>query len=997
MYQRGFDVICIDWKHNKHTSKFSAINIDLSSQDGQQVLWTLLDTLHPHAIHAGVACGTSSRAREKELPEHLRRQGAPRPVPLRSDEHPLGLPGLSTFNAQKVSAANILYELVFKLILYSFNHNIIFSVENPWRSWLWSVLVLMARKHSELACKCINKMHTAIWDTCMHGGSRAKRTRLDSTSAAYADMQLDCDGQHDHEPYKIYLDGIWKFDTAIEGAYPDVLCQRMSELLSKTLPYKLQPRDDWNLRMQTSSWTAKQHKRFPQLVPEFWKVFDMDLNKQSLPPLCKNLGPSTTGGATMGLSKVGQFHSVEQFLEKAKVLQHPLDTLNPVPDQTQRAIFNILTKGPAQIAHERVNAIKHVFELDKALRQQEEDFHKSLDPYMQRVLKGKKTFLLKALLEETSYDDMEVCDFVQQGIQLFGHHSIPPYAQTKIVPAVSTVDQLEREAVWRRKALRTDSDEESARLLDTQSMDEVERGFLTGPFQSEDEVTKYLGRADWVVNPRFVLLQGPSKKPRVIDNCRQSGLNATFTSLEMLQLHDFDMVVSVAKLIKSCSIGDKVETHLSNGDVLTGNVHPALRDGQWHARSLDLAKAYKQLAVHPNSRHLAVVGYQLPDRTWKYYVSNSLPFGASASVFGFLRVSRALWHLATALLNIPGCCYFDDYPHYEIDKLCHSSQQAYETLLRLLGWKFAEGEKNLPFATSYNILGATIDLSSHNRGIVQVSNKPGRLEHIAELAASLKESMSQPDLSVLRGHIVFASGFCLGRALRPAMGAIDVAFRIASNLRAENVAMACDDLIHLVSQAGPRSVECAPGGPPMLVFTDSAFEKGAATVGALVLDPELGKAIVYDGDVPKPIIAKWQSSGAKQIISQSELATVVLARVETKALLKNRRVIFFVDNEAARFALIKGVSGKSSMQVLTSIFHETDLVCPCFHWIERVPSPSNPSDLPTRGKTKELIALTGATYAGRLEFPNDIWERIMSTKEEPLQFFEPLGNLLLDL
>lgn len=122
-----------------------------------------------------------SRAREKELPDHLKRQGAPRPVPLRSDEHPLGLPGLSSFNAQKVSAANLLYELVFKLILFSFNHNIIFSVENPWRSWLWSVLVLLARKHSDFACKCINKMHTAIWDTCVHGGSRAKRTRLDST------------------------------------------------------------------------------------------------------------------------------------------------------------------------------------------------------------------------------------------------------------------------------------------------------------------------------------------------------------------------------------------------------------------------------------------------------------------------------------------------------------------------------------------------------------------------------------------------------------------------------------------------------------------------------------------------------------------------------------------------------------------------------------------------------------------------------------------------
>ena len=114
-------------EHNKHTSKFSAINIDLGSDDGQQVLWTLLASLKPHAMHAGVACGTSSRAREKELPEYLRRQGAPRPVPLRNDEHPLGIPNLSSFNAQKVEAANRLYELVFKLILYSFEHNIIFS------------------------------------------------------------------------------------------------------------------------------------------------------------------------------------------------------------------------------------------------------------------------------------------------------------------------------------------------------------------------------------------------------------------------------------------------------------------------------------------------------------------------------------------------------------------------------------------------------------------------------------------------------------------------------------------------------------------------------------------------------------------------------------------------------------------------------------------------------------------------------------------------------
>ena len=169
-----------------------------------------------------------------------------------------------------------------------------------------------------------------------------------------------------------------------------------------------------------------------------------------------------------------------------------------------------------------------------------------------------------------------------------------------------------------------------------------------------------------------------------------------------------------------------------------------------------------------------------------------------------------------------------------------------------------------------------------------------------------------------------------------------------------------------------------------------------ATLGALIVDPEMKKSLVYDGWIPNRLIEKWQSSGAKQIISQAELATVVLTRDETKRLLENRRVIFFVDNEAARFALIKGVSGKSSMQVLTSLFHELDLSSPCFHWIERVPSQSNPADLPTRGKTQELLKMTGATYAGQLEFSKELWTKVMETTEGPIHFLEPIGNNMLD-
>ena len=87
-------------------------------------------------------------------------------------------------------------------------------------------------------------------------------------------------------------------------------------------------------------------------------------------------------------------------------------------------------------------------------------------------------------------------------------------------------------------------------------------------------------------------------------------------------------------LASSCNNDGMIKATLSTGEVRQGPLHPSLTGAQWKARSLDLAKAYKQLAVHPNSRHLAVVGYQKSDNSWKYYASNALPFGASLAFSG---------------------------------------------------------------------------------------------------------------------------------------------------------------------------------------------------------------------------------------------------------------------------------------------------------------------------------------------------------------------------
>jgi hypothetical protein len=76
-------------------------------------------------------------------------------------------------------------------------------------------------------------------------------------------------------------------------------------------------------------------------------------------------------------------------------------------------------------------------------------------------------------------------------------------------------------------------------------------------------------------------------------------------------------------------------------------------------------------------------------------------------------------------------------------------------------------------------------------------------------------------------------------------------------------------------------------------------------------------------------------------------------------LLKDRRTLWWVDNEAARFSTIKGLSPSVTMRTLVREFYSLDLSHPMFSWIERVPSFSNPADGPSRSAPEQIMALLG--------------------------------------
>jgi hypothetical protein len=55
--------------------------------------------------------------------------------------------------------------------------------------------------------------------------------------------------------------------------------------------------------------------------------------------------------------------------------------------------------------------------------------------------------------------------------------------------------------------------------MEQTAAEELEMGFLEGPFHSEAELDKYFGYNRWAVIRLFVLVQGSELKLRPIDDC----------------------------------------------------------------------------------------------------------------------------------------------------------------------------------------------------------------------------------------------------------------------------------------------------------------------------------------------------------------------------------------------------------------------------------------------------------------------------------------------
>jgi hypothetical protein len=241
-----------------------------------------------------------------------------------------------------------------------------------------------------------------------------------------------------------------------------------------------------------------------------------------------------------------------------------------------------------------------------------------------------------------------------------------------------------------------------------------------------------------------------------------------------------------------------------------------------------------------------------------------------------------------------------------------------------------------------------------------VSNTPERVAEIkARIAEILREdAMSAAEASRLRGRLSFSNSQAFGREGAYAFLALGKratgpgAKTGLSNSLTEALRWWADRF----DSAKPRRVRMRRDQSPVFLFTDGSCEDEGglypeAAVGGVLYDPKDGYVKAFGGDLPTEVLAKLSPGGHKrQVVGQAELFPCWAARVIWKERLRGRPVVHMIDNEAAKFALIKGTTSEPTSAWITQLYWSLEVELECSTWLERVPSVSNCADGPRRGR-----------------------------------------------
>ena len=125
------------------------------------------------------------------------------------------------------------------------------------------------------------------------------------------------------------------------------------------------------------------------------------------------------------------------------------------------------------------------------------------------------------------------------------------------------------------------------------------------------------------------------------------------------------------------------------------------------------------------------------------------------------------------------------------------------------------------------------------------------------------------------------------------------------------------------------------------------------------------------------MVREWRRFGGTKVINQAELLPVLVSKRLWEKRIYRRRVLCFVDNEAAKYCCINMDSASEPNRDILVALAEEELRVQSWTWYSRVCSYSNPADAASRLDLETMRLKFGAT-AIEVHLPvsllNGVWK-----------------------
>ena len=929
----------------------ACLTADMTSSEGQSLVWEWVRSPRFAALLAAPPCGTSSRAREID-------DGPP---PLRSDAEPDGISGLSGVNRERVRSANCLYNFLSDIIEYALSRRAICIIENPRNSLYWST--------SSFQRICQHFKFVAC-EACAFGSRRPKKTVFATTCDGFDSLAQFCPGEaceSNHLPWGPSDAGATGFATSEETAYPPRMAFALALAIARILKNRGWKPESVSLLQNDRSHEALMQRamagiqpkaaRMPPLVSEHCKIITVQSTvpfKLPCQPMERLDEPwNVPQGATCILTEIpaksqllrytplavntgkqrnfeiawGLPWDVTAFVDEAARVGHPRSWPALVPEPLNKVLMQLSELSDAEICKMRADNLKKWLSVAVNLEKEEKELKARLHPQVREIVAPKRILLWEAMMHDAGYSDASVSTILKCGVELTGHAPVSGVFKAKFRPMCVTPAWIQKHADDVRRevfgAVKSQGDIDAVVMEKT--LAEKDAGWLVGP------VPANALEPHAVISRRFGLQQ--SKKVRLIDNLTSSYINKSVQAYESPQPMSTDVIAGIGQKLMSLCGGQK-----------------------FLGKAFDLSAAYRQLPISPNSAWCSYVACCTPGSNVPcIFRMLALPFGGAMSVFAFLRVAYSLWYLGVHHLMLPWSDFYDDYVVYASQATACQTEAAVSIFFKVLGWSFAEtGDKAKCFAECLVALGISVNLRCMASGMIFFTNTEAR---VAELKATILNILDAGVLPVhealrLRGRMMFANGFLFGRSGKECLKAVgDHAYNDGDERIPRSLRKALVRFLHRLEEGAPRVI-CNASNKTWFIFTDASYEPNAATpycgIGGLLCDHNGMPVQFFSYTLNRDMRGVLGEGRAMQIILECEMLAMLVSLRLWGDIIRGAPTVFFIDNNAARDITISGSARSCVPGQLIELFLMYEDNASIMSWFARVPSPSNPADLPSR-------------------------------------------------